>query len=812
MKVLFAINNESTVDSIIKHYKVTYGEKIDATKVYFFRNITETLKKDKTFDRIVIHEELEPTARKNQDLIDTNLLKNIDRITDEAGRADIIFICSENRRPNDKLLKSFFNLGIYNVLTGQDRTVGKLAELINRPRTKKEAKMFVDVDIEENPYDVADKVDEEELRNIIRYYEKNIFSREKIVSGFDSLYEQYTFEKLKQIVPFLPQKAREILQAESEKYIAIMSAPTQKTGKHARVEEKVRVVEVPVYIQEKPKEEVVEKPKAIPPEIEPVVRAPKVEPVIPKVERVTPKVEPIIPEAEPVIEKPKPKPQPEPPKVEMPKSIEVVVEQPKPEPELPKAEPIVEVKPEPELPKIEPMPEVEPEPELPKVEMPKKIEIVEKPEPPKPELPKVEPVMPKVEPEPELPKVEPVIPEVEPEPELPKVEPVMPEIEPVIERPQPVMPKVEPVMPKVEPVIERPQPVMPKVEPVMPEAEPIIERPKPVMPKVEPVIERPTRPEPQPYAPPSRYQPPRPSVMEPQIQTVTQVIEKEVIKEVYETPKDYKKTVCFIGAHKTGTTFIINALANVLAAKGVKTAIIDLTRNKDSFLIYAAGDSENARIAANSLNNLVIGQLQPLKLGILSVYTGIPRADKLSRMKYDVYKMIELVKRENSVVLIDCNFETPLEVFRFAQSVYVVQDMDVMNILPITMFLKELKEHEVDMEKCSVIINKYMKSSLTPSKIMEALAFYNNPNPDMLVYDELLPKSTKRFIIPFDEQNYLRYIENLYSSKMNFSGFSDEFKQAISIIIQEIFPIGGRPMSRNVPDSNSGLKGLFRKR
>ncbi|MBP3284643.1 MAG: hypothetical protein J6M02_04010 [Clostridia bacterium] len=67
MKVLFAINNESTVDSIIKHYKVTYGEKIDATKVYFFRNITETLKKDKTFDRIVIHEELEPTARKNQD-------------------------------------------------------------------------------------------------------------------------------------------------------------------------------------------------------------------------------------------------------------------------------------------------------------------------------------------------------------------------------------------------------------------------------------------------------------------------------------------------------------------------------------------------------------------------------------------------------------------------------------------------------------------------------------------------------------------------------------------------------------------------
>ena len=46
---------------------------------------------------------------------------------------------------------------------------------------------------------------------------------------------------------------------------------------------------------------------------------------------------------------------------------------------------------------------------------------------------------------------------------------------------------------------------------------------------------------------------------------------------------------------------------------------------------------------------------------------------------------------------------------------------------------------------------------------------------------------------------------------MNFSGFSDEFKQAIAIIIQEIFPIGGRPMSRNMQDSG-GLKGFFKKR
>ena len=44
-----------------------------------------------------------------------------------------------------------------------------------------------DVDVEENPYEASDKVDELELRNIIKYYEQNVSNREKIVAGFDSL-------------------------------------------------------------------------------------------------------------------------------------------------------------------------------------------------------------------------------------------------------------------------------------------------------------------------------------------------------------------------------------------------------------------------------------------------------------------------------------------------------------------------------------------------------------------------------------------------------------------------------------------------
>ena len=74
-----------------------------------------------------------------------------------------------------------------------------------------------------------------------------------------------------------------------------------------------------------------------------------------------------------------------------------------------------------------------------------------------------------------------------------------------------------------------------------------------------------------------------------------------------------------------------------------------------------------------------------------------------------------------------------------------------------------------------------MKSTLTVGRIVEALSYYTNP--EMTFVNELLSSTVKRFVIPFDEQNYLRYIESLYSAKLNFEGFSEEFKQAIASIL-----------------------------
>ena len=55
-----------------------------------------------------------------------------------------------------------------------------------------------------------------------------------------------------------------------------------------------------------------------------------------------------------------------------------------------------------------------------------------------------------------------------------------------------------------------------------------------------------------------------------------------------------KKIVAFVGTSKNGTSFLVNNLAAMLSAKGINTAILDLTKNKNAYYIYTQND-ENLR-------------------------------------------------------------------------------------------------------------------------------------------------------------------------------------------------------------------------
>ena len=211
MKVLFAVNNESISESIIKKYQQEYKEIISSKNVYYFDAITRELQKDKSYDRIVISEDVEPFANNNYGVIDKFIFERLDSISDEATSNNgqdipIILICADRRTKSENFFVKIFGIGIYSALIGQDRTISKVCELINKPRSKKDAKIYYRIDTDDVDYKAEGEgdVNEVEIQNILNHYKRLGKNEEEYVKSFDNIAEQYTDAQLKVICRFLP--------------------------------------------------------------------------------------------------------------------------------------------------------------------------------------------------------------------------------------------------------------------------------------------------------------------------------------------------------------------------------------------------------------------------------------------------------------------------------------------------------------------------------------------------------------------------------------------------------------------------------
>lgn len=536
MKVLFGLNNDDTVRSIVKYYEETYKEKVEYKNVYYFKQAIQELSQN-NYDRLVILEDLEKYPNNNYAQIDEFLFNNIDTMTDEFDAKNIIYIASDRRKLGDEFLTRLFNIGVYSVLTGNNRTKSKVSALLNIPSKKKDVKRYYEDKDDQSAYGKP-QVTELEIQRIINYYRKQEGNSDKYVEIFDKISTQYTNEQLRIIIGFLPQDVTAYLSENSEKYKQVL-----KTGGV------------------------------------------------------------IIPEAN---------------------------------------------------------------------EKNTKIDT--------------------------------------------------------------------------------------NVSNVNVEKEPQI---------VERIVVK-----------QSNQQAP----------VITQVMEKEVVRSVYEVPKDYKKVVCFIGAPKVGTTFCINAIATMLYRRNIKVGIVDLTKKRDSYILYTYDNEGKRAIAAESMKYASNGLNQPLVYGKLSVYTGVPGED---RKQYNATNVVQTAMQNNSVVLIDCDFSTPVDYYRLAQDIYVIQDMDVLNVNQITMFLKEIKTRGIPMNKVKIVINKHVKCALTSKDLIDGIATYSSLDMNMVDPEPLFDTSgLQYFILPFDQENYTKYIEMLFKSSNAFSTFTREFKIALEQITNAIYPIG----------------------
>ena len=230
MKVLFAVSSEEISDMIIKKYQKDYKEIFSYKNVYYYNAIIKEIQKDKTYNRIVISEELEPFATNNYDNVDRFIFEKLDHVSDEAhdqygNEIPIILIASERRQKGSEFLVKLFSLGIYNALVGQDRRMDQVCKLISRPRGKKEAKAYYKIDTDDVGYRSINEneVSELEIQNILSHFRKLGKDTDKYAESFDNIAVQYTTDQLKIIINCLPIKVKAVLENKSSKYQEIMA-------------------------------------------------------------------------------------------------------------------------------------------------------------------------------------------------------------------------------------------------------------------------------------------------------------------------------------------------------------------------------------------------------------------------------------------------------------------------------------------------------------------------------------------------------------------------------------------------------------
>ena len=248
-----------------------------------------------------------------------------------------------------------------------------------------------------------------------------------------------------------------------------------------------------------------------------------------------------------------------------------------------------------------------------------------------------------------------------------------------------------------------------------------------------------------------------------------------------------KKIVTFIGTTKNGTSFLVNNLALMFSLMGINTAILDMTQNRNSYYIFTDSREELRNIAYTSIAKLENGYAEGIKVNKnMTVYTALPSDGNTYE---NAEPILSTLVQNHSLILIDCDFETPPAYFAMCQEIYLVQSMDILTIQPLTAFLRELKfKGAWEPEKARVVINKETKvKGLSGKMIIAGMSRYNGP--DMSVMTDLFNRDmVKACSIPFDEKVYAKYLETMATCKLSLSGYSKQFMQKMQILGEMVYP------------------------
>lgn len=876
MRVLFAVNNEKISEAITKKYQSMYKEIISGKNVYFFNAIIKELQKDKSYDRIVIGEDLEPYANNNYEVIDNFLYDKLDSISDEAsnsreGDIPIILIATDRRERRDSLLAKLFSMGIYNVLIGQDRRIDNVCKLINMPRTKKEAKVYYGIDGEEVEYTDSnmDTVKEEEIQHILNHYKKLGKNEDLYVKSFEEIAEQYTDTQLKLITKYLPLNVRAVLEERCPKYQQVMIGSVKnqvtkgRTGKKITTKniESKNVNKIELIDKELQKAKLT-KPVVIPSAInmQNVKKAyttkqdatqkvlNSTNSTIPSVERnssTMPRIEQnndvfsSLFEETPANNQPSTKNNPVPEYVE-PKLIEQEYVQPitlqqgntnlklqqfgqetntMPEnEESNQTEPVQPVKKGRGRPRKEKTPE-EIAMEEAKVKKgrgrPKKIvEPEEKVENEAVTLPEPEEdndinlfdlnnqVSSNVQ---EQNSDDVMLPGFEDETPAPKFE------QPVENKPVDFFKRdfnndlfennEMPQLPGME-SFNNNKIVEPQEENKPEEKNEYEENGGYLGGDLQQNnTQNLTNSEMNNYSNSFEYFNKNNQIQGSNaINTVANNTQNENTATSNLVTSDCK-IVSFVGTSKNGTSFLVNNLAVLLSDKGIKTAILDLTKNKNAYYIYTLNEDALREKSFRCIDGLRSGVADGIQVSKnLTVYTTLPGENP----SIDDYEnILDTLSKNYSLVLLDCDFDTNFNYFAESHEIYLVQTYDILTIQPLTAFLNELKYKNIlNPNKLRIVINKTLKlRKLTDKMVIGGISCYNDPASTYI--NTLFDKDNVKYTtIPFEDQTYGRYLERLVDCEISLNGYSKLFLDALQRLGDMVYPLIANEKNKTKPTKN----------
>lgn len=829
MKVLFAVNNDDISNAIVKKYQKDYKEILSYKSVYYFNAILKELQKDKTYDRVVISEDLEPFANNNYDAIDKFLFDKLDNISDEAinerGKdTEIILICTDRRTKNDDILVKLFGIGIYNAIIGQDRSIDEVCKLINSPRTKKSAKIYYNIDAGDVNYqhESEDSVSETEVQNILAHYKRLGRNEEKYVESFNNIASQYNENQLKIIVRYLPISVKAVLEEQCPRYQELVSSGDVGHVNFNRNKDKEETKQdsIKVKMLENESEKANIKGKIVIPSkinksgVKKLIKKKEVEEDNDlfdelyddeNIEEDEKDVFDLMGEME-EIEEPK-----------MDEEIENI----------------------PELGDISAFDDISELDDIPEVEEP----IIEEPV--------VEPKRGRGRPR----KIVPAGEEIENKPKRgrgrpKKVVPVPVELEDNNDKVEDEEIEDDDLdlfnlgddiedtdsMDSLDNIEEEKDPNEIDLLDDNLEAESSEENEEDDDIDLfnltndndldlddednEDIdlfnIDDDSNSN-QKSSPVSLNEELKDNEAEEDDEIdlfnldedneeeeedlfgqesdndskeIAPINSKPQSNSNYDSSllsKD-KKVVSFVGTTKNGTSFIVNNVAHLLASRGIRTAVLDMTKTRNAYYIYTNSEQKLMDIAKDCIYKLRSGVAEGIEINKnLSIYTSVPE----DNTDYsDVKSILETLTKNYEVVLIDTDFDTPVSYFDASQEIYLVQSMDVLTMQPLTAFLRNLQSKGVlKEEKLRVVINKSVNiKSVSVKVLIGGISKYNDPS--MSFMKDLFNKDTVKYCqIPFEVQNYIKYLDSVITCKISLNGYTGGFISALNELGNMIYPV-----------------------